>query len=93
MAADTYGTAQDIFRYSGRAILYEGADKKHDWIQTGPMILIGYSWKLLDAPAPGDFIPNNTETGNPGTTNTADDLDLKGKIGRASCRERVCLYV
>jgi len=72
--ADTYNTAQDVIRYPGRAILYEGADKKHDWIQTGPMILIGYSWKLLDAPAPGDLIDDKGGNG----TGTED----KGKISK-----------
>ena len=60
------GPVQDVIRYSGRAILFEGADKKHDWIQTGQMILIGQAWKLTDAPAPGDMIPPpDTQTMTP----------------------------
>ncbi len=79
---DAYNTVQDIIRYTGRSILYEGADKKHDWIQTGPMILIGYSWKLLDAPVPGDLVIDPTNTG--GVMEKGDDLDLKGNPALAA---------
>ncbi|MCI0640617.1 MAG: TlpA family protein disulfide reductase [Gemmataceae bacterium] len=57
--AEAIGAEQDLIKYSSRAILYEGADKKHDWIQTGEMIQVGLSWRLADAPTPGFSDPND----------------------------------
>src|SRR5262249_59150852 len=55
--ADARGPAQDLLRYPSRAILYQGADKKHEWLHTGEMILVGQAWRLTDAPSVSDVDP------------------------------------
>jgi peroxiredoxin len=52
--ADTTGAERDLIKYKNRIVLYEGADKKHEWLSTGGMIQVGLTWRLLDAPVPGD---------------------------------------
>jgi hypothetical protein len=47
----------DLIKYASRSILYEIAGK-HDWLQTGEMIQVGRAtWRLMDAPTPGDIPP------------------------------------
>jgi thiol-disulfide isomerase/thioredoxin len=76
--AEALGTDQDVYRHPSRTILYENAEKKHDWLQTGEMIQIGpATWRLVDAPAPGDMPPPPVTvdaTGNvtPATAATTD---------------------
>jgi thiol-disulfide isomerase/thioredoxin len=48
--ADATGASQDIVKFATRAVLYETADKKHDWVQTGEIVQIGALWRLLDVP-------------------------------------------
>ncbi|MCI0459492.1 MAG: redoxin domain-containing protein [Gemmataceae bacterium] len=43
---------QDLFKHSGRVVLFETADKKHEFLSTGPMVQVGQAWRLLDAPGP-----------------------------------------
>jgi peroxiredoxin len=49
--AETTGAEQDLIKFSDRVVLYEGADKKHEWLHTGGMIQVGMTWRLLDAPS------------------------------------------
>jgi thiol-disulfide isomerase/thioredoxin len=58
-AADA-GPAQDLLKFSSRAILYQGADKKHEWLHTGEIVLVGQAWRLTD-------IPSVTDVGEVGT--------------------------
>jgi peroxiredoxin len=48
--ADATGAEQDLIKFSDRVILYEGTDKKHEWLHTGGMVQVGLAWRLLDAP-------------------------------------------
>src|SRR5262249_55510678 len=50
--ADSFGGNKDLIRYKSGTILYAN-DGKHDFLQTGEMILVGKAWKIVDAPAPG----------------------------------------
>ena len=43
--ADAKGAAQDFLRFPSRAILYQGANKSHEWLHTGEMILVGQAWR------------------------------------------------
>lgn len=65
-AAD--GTLEkDLIKFNSRMILFnyekggeKGGDRKHDWLDTGEMIQVGYAWRLTDAPAP--HTGNDTDT-------------------------------
>ncbi len=50
LPADALKIDHDLLTYPSRAILYETADKKHDWLQTGEMMQVGLAWRLLDLP-------------------------------------------
>lgn len=52
--AEANGTDQDQLRYPYRTFLFEAADKKHDWVQTGAMIKVGKAWRLIDGPSLAD---------------------------------------
>jgi hypothetical protein len=53
LPADTYGTKMDLIKYPRGTILCE-TDGKHDFIQTGEMIKVGLTWRLVDVPSAGD---------------------------------------
>lgn len=54
LSADTLGSEQDLIKHAARAILYETADKKHDWLHSGEMLQVGYAWRLIDSPGMQD---------------------------------------
>jgi thiol-disulfide isomerase/thioredoxin len=53
LPADTTGMKQDVLMYYRGTVLCETAGK-HDWIQLGETVKVGDTWKLIDAPLPGD---------------------------------------
>jgi peroxiredoxin len=58
------GPAQDMLMYPNRAMLYETADKKHEWVHTGEMIQVGHLWRLTDVPGLTDGpAPTTSSTG------------------------------
>jgi thiol-disulfide isomerase/thioredoxin len=52
--ADAKGAAQDFLKFPSRAILYQGANKNHEWLHTGEMILVGQAWRLTGTPSISD---------------------------------------
>jgi thiol-disulfide isomerase/thioredoxin len=58
---------QDRFRHPSRVILFEGADKKHEFLSTGPMVQVAEAWRLVDAPGEegGPSTPISPPTDNP----------------------------
>lgn len=74
--ADASGADQDLLQYPSRSILYEIGDKekKHDWLHTGPMVLVGQAWRLIDAPSPAEGTESLTEPARSGP-NIADSID------------------
>jgi hypothetical protein len=73
----------DMIKYPSRSILYEIAGK-HDWLQTGEMIQVSRAtWRLVDAPTPGDVpLPTDPEknAANPELQKILEqvsDLDIK----------------
>jgi hypothetical protein len=46
------GTHSEMIRYQGGTILCETAGK-NDWLQTGEMIQVGLTWRLVDGPSVG----------------------------------------
>ena len=53
LPADVLGTKQDLIKYSRGTILCE-TNGKSEWLQSGEMIKVGLTWRLVDAPALGD---------------------------------------
>jgi thiol-disulfide isomerase/thioredoxin len=47
---ETIGGESDLIKFTSRAILYEGTNKKHEWVHTGELIQVGFAWRLVDAP-------------------------------------------
>lgn len=72
--ADALGGTADIIRYKNGTILYAN-EGKHDFIQTGEMILVGRAWKLVTGPTVG-ITPVDDE--NPRTANgdAADTVEV-----------------
>jgi hypothetical protein len=68
LPADMFGGKQDLIKYARGTILCETAGK-HDWLQTGEMIKVGLTWRLIDAPSAGD--------GNADTVAAVTDPALK----------------
>jgi thiol-disulfide isomerase/thioredoxin len=56
------GAENDLIKIASRAMLYEGTNKKHDWIHTGEMYQVGFAWRLVD-------VPTVEEPSGPGFTN------------------------
>src|SRR5437868_2758444 len=52
LTAEATGLKHDIIKYRSGTILCETAGK-NDWVQTGEMVQVGFSWRLVDAPTPG----------------------------------------
>jgi len=62
--ADATGASRDLIKFATRQVLYETADKKHEWLQTGEIIQVGAVWRLVDVPGtPEDTVAgdNNPE--------------------------------
>jgi thiol-disulfide isomerase/thioredoxin len=59
--ADVLGSKVDLIRYRHGTILYSDGDKINDFLQTGEMIQVGKSWRIIDAPAPGGMGMNNAQ--------------------------------
>ena len=54
--AETLGSKQDLVHYRHATILYQdgdGANAKHNWLQTGELIQVGRAWRIVAAPVPG----------------------------------------
>jgi thiol-disulfide isomerase/thioredoxin len=47
---ESIGGDTDLIKFTSRAMLYEGANKKHEWLHTGEMIQVGFAWRLVDVP-------------------------------------------
>ncbi|MGF1582356.1 MAG: thioredoxin-like domain-containing protein [Gemmataceae bacterium] len=47
---ESLGAQQDLFRYPSRTVLFQSGKDQHDWLQTGEMVQIGMSWRLLGVP-------------------------------------------
>jgi thiol-disulfide isomerase/thioredoxin len=65
LPADAFGMKKDVLMlYRAFAMVQTGA--KSDWIQLGEMVLVGETWKIVDAPVPG------TDTNNVTANQTGD---------------------
>jgi thiol-disulfide isomerase/thioredoxin len=81
--AEGVGTPKDVIKFASRSVLYESADKKHDWFQTGEIIQVGHAWRLVDVAAETDA--GNMPINNPQLNKLLADLsDLEKKITDAS---------
>jgi hypothetical protein len=76
--ADAIGGRADLVRHKQGTILYQDGDK-HDWLQTGELIQIGRTWRVIDAPVPGSVIDsvNPAEVASANTSNV--DLPEEAK--------------
>jgi thiol-disulfide isomerase/thioredoxin len=68
----------DLIKYPARTILYE-VDKRHDWLQVGEMIQVGNSWKVIDAPVPGDS-PEAIGSAGTQTPGSISDPELQKRL-------------
>jgi thiol-disulfide isomerase/thioredoxin len=59
---ESVGAESDLIKFTSRAILYQTAGKKHEWLHTGELIQVGFAWRLVDVPTTDE--PNTT----PGVT-------------------------
>jgi hypothetical protein len=68
--ADRVGTDHDLYHYASRTIRCDYGDNKHQWFQTGEMVLVGMAWRLIGGPSQGDAvdIPAKLGGGNEKTT-------------------------
>lgn len=87
LPADTLQIEHDLLTYPSRSILYETADKKHDWLQTGEMMQVGLAWRLLDLPndrEPENFANSGKKpqptTGLPNDPEVQKLLEALGKL-------------
>jgi hypothetical protein len=73
------GATRDLIRHGNATILYESSGK-NDWLQTGEMIQVGYTWRLVDAPTPG--APIEVEGGSTPTANATpvEDKEMQGLL-------------
>jgi thiol-disulfide isomerase/thioredoxin len=59
--ADARGPASDVLRFPSRAILYETAEKRHEWLHTGEMIQVGAAWRMTEVPGQTEGGPGGVE--------------------------------
>jgi len=59
--ADALGGSRDLIRYRSGTILYEN-EGKHDFLQTGELILVGRAWKVIEAPIGGYAAPEEAKS-------------------------------
>lgn len=59
---ESIGIENDLLRFPSRTILYEVSEKQHEWLQTGEMVRVNQSWRLLDVPAPGSITGDDDTT-------------------------------
>ena len=66
--ADAFGGRDDLIKYRSTSVLVDKGDgKSAEVFQTGELMLIGRSWKLVEGPTPGAATPQvPTDGGNPG---------------------------
>lgn len=88
--ADLSGTEQELVKATNRTILFENPsaqDNKHQWLNTGEMIQVGFAWRLTDVPsleAPGMTGNNTTEAAtSPELKKHLDDLARLDEANRA----------
>jgi hypothetical protein len=85
LPADVFGTKQDVIKYSRGTTLCE-TNGKNDWLQTGEMIKVGLTWRIIDAPAIGDGAGDvATATADPALQPLLDQLrDHDAKAPKSS---------
>jgi hypothetical protein len=66
--ADAFGGRDDLVKYRSTSVLVDKGDgKSAEVFQTGELLLIGRSWKLVEGPTPGAAQPPDTAVaGSPG---------------------------
>lgn len=96
--ADVLGSKYDLVRHRSGTIMYNDG-REHNWLQTGEMIRIGHSWRIVDAPVPGSNVAvanGGAESGIVGVPKEAEalvkklqDLDEKSPKGNAPAEELI----
>ena len=73
------GGKYDLVRYTSATILYQMGEKDHDWLQTGEMVQVGHSWRIVSGPMPGHAAGPSTSVTDAGSIDFSDET-LKGLI-------------
>jgi len=69
----------DLVRYNSATILYQMGEKEHDWLQTGELVQVGRSWRLVSGPTPGHAAAQSTSVADAGSIDFSNEA-LKGLI-------------
>jgi hypothetical protein len=83
--ADAASVKQDLIKYARATILCE-TDGKNEWIQTGELIKVGLTWRIIDGPTVGDGTADAATAANdPALQPLLDQLrDLDQKAPKSS---------
>lgn len=60
---ESIGVSKDLFRFPTRTILYPVSKEQFEILQTGEMLQVGKTWRLLDVPSPSGTTPPMPSTG------------------------------
>lgn len=71
--ADTIGSRQDLVRYRFGSILYDN-DGNHDWLQTGELIQVGQTWRIVEAPTAGSRYETVASDPNAGIVTVSEEI-------------------
>jgi hypothetical protein len=61
--AEQIGARGDLIRHARGTVLFESGGA-NDWFQVGPMIQVGAAWRIIDAPAPGAAVTEESKDGS-----------------------------
>lgn len=75
----------ELIHFPSRAILFQTADQKHDWLHTGEMVKIGLAWRLLDVPSqqePAGPVVNPMQNTTPSDPETEKLKDMIAEMDK-----------
>jgi thiol-disulfide isomerase/thioredoxin len=81
---ESIGAESDLIKFTSRALLYEGSNKKHEWLHTGELIQVGFAWRLTDVPTteePGGTVSPMTPMTNPQLKEILSQLEKLDDVG------------
>ena len=96
LPADALGGKQDVIKY-GRGLILCETNGKNDWVQTGELIKVGLTWRIIEAPIAGDAaVDAATGATDPGLQPLLDQLrehDAKApKAGGPGANAEIATY-
>jgi thiol-disulfide isomerase/thioredoxin len=83
---ESVGAESDLIKFASRALLYEGTNKKHEWLHTGELVQVGFAWRLVDVPTveePAGGIAQAAPMTNPQLKQALAQLEKLDNVGQA----------